>query len=237
MVEATGSTSKQISTGNTELDKKLGGGIPGGSLTFIEGASDSGKSVLSQQLIWGSLKNDCRVTLLTTENTVKSFIRQTDSLNLNVLDNCLLGRFRVYPIKASRAKNGTGKALEALIDAVYTQRDQDMVVVDSLTSFITQASTDDVIAFFEECKSLCNADMSIVLVFHTYAFEPSLLVRLSSLCDAHLRLSTEIMGTKLMKILEVCKIRGAQKATGDVASFDVEPGWGMRIIPFSKARA
>ena len=45
-----------VATGQPELDKKLGGGIPLGSLTLLEGQSGSGKSVMSQQLIWGSLQ-------------------------------------------------------------------------------------------------------------------------------------------------------------------------------------
>ncbi|MCH8206378.1 MAG: hypothetical protein IH956_05180, partial [Chloroflexi bacterium] len=44
-------TVKVVSTGNVEIDKKMGGGIPVGSMTLIEGESDSGKSVLSQQMI------------------------------------------------------------------------------------------------------------------------------------------------------------------------------------------
>ena len=36
---------KIISTGHPEIDKKLGGGLPIGSLTLIEGQSDAGKSV------------------------------------------------------------------------------------------------------------------------------------------------------------------------------------------------
>ena len=50
-----------ISTGIDDIDKKLGGGIPIGSLTLIEGQSGSGKSVLSQQFTWGSLWGDHRV--------------------------------------------------------------------------------------------------------------------------------------------------------------------------------
>ena len=54
----TGDTKKRsISSGNLELDKKMGGGIPEGSLTLIEGQSDSGKSVLVQQLTWGALQD------------------------------------------------------------------------------------------------------------------------------------------------------------------------------------
>jgi flagellar protein FlaH len=56
------------------------------------------------------------------------------------------------------------------------------------------------------------------------------------MCDAHLRLRIEEMGDRLMKVLEVAKVRGADKNTGNIVSFDVEPGWGMRIIPISKAK-
>ena len=57
---------KRITTGNTELDKKLGGSIPLGSLTMIEGQSDSGQSVCNQQRISGSLRVGLRITELTT---------------------------------------------------------------------------------------------------------------------------------------------------------------------------
>jgi flagellar protein FlaH len=38
-------------------------------------------------------------------------------------------------------------------------------------------------------------------------------------------------------VLEVAKVRGAEKTTGNIISFDVEPGLGMRIIPVSSAKA
>jgi flagellar protein FlaH len=63
------------------------------------------------------------------------------------------------------------------------------------------------------------------------------IVRLRSMCDAHLRLRIEEVGDKLVKVLEVAKVRGAAKATGNIVSFNVEPGMGMRIIPVSKAKA
>jgi len=45
-----------LSTGNSEIDKKIADGIPLGSLTLIEGENDTGKSVLTQQIIWGAMK-------------------------------------------------------------------------------------------------------------------------------------------------------------------------------------
>ncbi len=235
--DAVEARAKAISTGNEEIDKKLGGGIPKGSLVHIEGAADSGKSVLTQQLIWGSLREGCLVSVLTTEHTVKSLMRQMDSLNLEVVDYCLLGRLKVYPVKAMKSKSGTDRALAALLNAVVAQNKRHLVIIDSLTSFIAHSTMEQVISFFEECKMYCNDGITIVIVTHSYAFTDATLVRISSMCDALLRLTLDNLGDRLMKILEVAKVRGAQKHTGNIVSFDVEPGWGMRIIPFSKAKA
>ena len=228
---------KSISTGNSELDKNLGGGIPMGSLMLVEGQSDSGKSVLLQQFTWGSLRDSFKVSVLTTEDTVKSFIRQMASLDKDIIDYLLLNRLKIYQVKASQVKNSSEQSLDRLLEALKRQRGMDFVVVDSVTSFIAHSSTEDVISFFEECKSLCDEGMTVALVAHSYAFSADILVRISSMCDAHLRLTLDKMGEKLLKVMEVAKIRGAAQSTGNITSFDILPGLGMKIIPFSKARA
>ncbi len=44
------------------------------------------------------------------------------------------------------------------------------------------------------------------------------------------------MGQKLVHMMEVTKIRGADKTTGSIISFEVEPGWGMRLVPINKVK-
>ncbi|HWO73900.1 MAG TPA: flagellar accessory protein FlaH, partial [Dehalococcoidia bacterium] len=78
---------------------------------------------------------------------------------------------------------------------------------------------------------------ALILTMHSYASNEQLLTRIRSMCDAHLRLRVEEVGTQLVKVLEVAKIRGAAKSTGNIISFDVEPNLGMRIIPVTKAKA
>ncbi len=68
------------------------------------------------------------------------------------------------------------------------------------------------------------------------AFEEDMLARTRSLCDARFRLRLEQVGDSMIKILEVLKVRGAERPTGDVVSFDIEPKLGMRIIPLAKAK-
>lgn len=224
-----------VSTGNIEIDTKMGGGIPLGSLTLIEGDSHSGKSVLAQQMIWGSLHDGFQVSLFTTENTVKSLIKQMQSLSLDVLDFLLLRKLQVYPMSVARLNEG---AVSSLLQAIKeeSQRNGDLVFVDALTPCIVASSEVEVLGYFEECKKLCSAGMTIISIIHSHAVNRDLLVRITSLCDAHLRLRTEEVGDRLVKAMEVAKVRGASKNTGNIVSFEIEPGWGMRIIPISKAR-
>jgi flagellar protein FlaH len=76
-----------------------------------------------------------------------------------------------------------------------------------------------------------------MLTVHSYAVNDQLLMRIRSICDAHLRLRVEEVGEKLVKALEVCKIRGAAKVTGNIVNFDIEPHIGIRIIPITRAKA
>ncbi len=224
---------KLISTGNSDLDSKMGGGVPLGSLTLIEGDSGAGKSVLAQQLVHGCLAEGYRVAIFSSENTVKSLVRQMRSLNLDIMDYVLLGNLRIYPTETS----GLGKlAPAALTKAIKQEKGCGMVFIDSLTSSIPQSSDKEVLGFFEESKRLCGDGLTLFAVIHSHGLSRELLTRIRSLCDAHLRLRTEEVGSKLVKMLEVTKVRGAEQPTGSIVSFEVEPGWGIRVIPINKVR-
>jgi len=64
---------------------------------------------------------------------------------------------------------------------------------------------------------------------HADVFSDSALGRMISICDVYLRLRIATAGDRLVKRLEVNKVRGASKVTGRIIAFDVEPGVG--IVP------
>ena len=227
---------KIIETGNDELDKKMGGGIPTQSLTLIEGEPDAGKSVLTQHMVWGSLKNHLSVSAFTTENTTRSLINQMQSLNLDILDYFLLSRLRIYPLDAKRMNQTLHGTILPMIGRCM-KAGVDLVTLDSLTYYATQSTVDEVISFFQECKTYADKGLSVVCSAHSYAFDENSLSRVSAMCDAHLRLRKETMGSRMINILEVAKVRGAAMKTGNIISFDVEPGLGIKVIPFAKAKA
>jgi archaeal flagellar protein FlaH len=226
-----------ISTGHSEINKKLGGGIPVKSLVLIEGQSDAGKSVLCQQMTWGSLNNGTKTVMFSTENTVRSLISQMDSLGLDVLPHLLMGNLKIFPIKQSDLQGNAHDTFQKILGAIDKNQKFELFIVDSLTPIVTQSTGDMVLNYFEKCKLFCDNGKTIINVAHTYAFEQDFLVRVRSVCDAHLRLMIERVGDKLVKTMEVAKIRGAQQSTGNVLSFDVEPAIGIKIMPVSRAKA
>jgi archaeal flagellar protein FlaH len=227
-----------ILTGIRDVDEKLGGGIPVGSLALIEGHSDAGKSVLCQHLTFGSLEcSDLSVAYYTTENTVKSLITQMDSLNLFTLDHFLLDRLSIYPLTIRGDDENTERRFRLLLNHFdKLPGHYKLIIVDSITLLVAHSDQVSNVDFFSACKNLCDKGRTIILVAHSYAFDEEVLSRSRSLCDAHFRIRLEQMGDRLVKILEVLKVRGADRPTGDVVTFEVEPKVGMRIIPMSKAR-
>lgn len=228
---------KIISTGHPEIDKKMGGGLPIGSLTLIEGQSDAGKSVLCQQMIWGSLKSNYKVIVFTSENSAKSLIKQMDSLGLGILDYLLLGKIKVFNMRPSEIKLNASKTLETILESVGNNSSYQLIILDSLTPIVSGTNDGELLSYFERCKQFCDQNRTIINVLHTYAVNNDILIRLRSACDAHLKLTIEKIGDKLVKTLEVSKIRGAAQTTGNIVTFEVEPEVGMKIMPLSRAKA
>lgn len=226
-----------ISTGNPEFDKKMGGGLPGSSLTLIEGQSDAGKSVLAQQLIWGGLQGGLRVALYTSENTTRSLLSQMSSLSLDITDFFLMGRINIYTIPPALTEEQAHSAFQMLLRHIGQLRGFDIIVVDSLTTFVSQVGEHETLTFFTACKDFCDDGKALMFTMHSYAFSEQMFIRIRSICDAHLRLRVEEVGDQLVKVLEVAKVRGAEKSTGNIITFEVEPNLGMRIVPITKAKA
>ena len=227
-----------ITTGNPELDKKMAGGIPEGSLTLIEGQSQAGKSVLTQQLVWGALGDGRRVAYYTTENTVHSLLRQMKSLNQDITDFFLCGRVNIYPMRSAPTEDEARAMLRAALDHMTRMtEDRELLAFDSLSVFVTNIPEQETLSFFMQVKDLCDQNKTLFLTMHSYAFTEAMFIRIRSICDAYLRLRVGEIGTQLLKEMEVSKVRGADQGTGNVIAFDVEPGLGMRIIPMTRAKA
>ena len=132
----------------------------------------------------------------------------------------------------------TGASLpEFALEVERLPKKYNIIFVDAITNLASSSPEQAILGFFSSCKRLCSNGKSMILVAHSSAFDEGMLTRLRSLCDAHLRLYVENVRGKQVRIMEVSKVHNADLATGNVVSFTVEPGIGMRIVPMAQAKA
>jgi flagellar protein FlaH len=146
-------------------------------------------------------------------------------------------RINIYPIQSAPSEEEARRQLQSVLKHMAKMTERDILVFDSLSVFVSNIPEQDTLTFFTAAKNFCDDNKTLLLTMHSYAFGEPMFVRLRSICDAYLRLRVREIGTQLLKELEVAKIRGADRATGNVIAFDVEPSIGMRIIPITKAKA
>lgn len=230
-----------LRTGNAELDRVVGG-IPFPSLTLIEGENDSGKSVLAQHIAFGGLIDGYKVRYITTETTVKSLLKQMSEITLDVTSEFLKGNFNitVLHVKGISWNEVLAKYyLKSILYYIINKGKADIIIIDSLTYIATHSNVNDLLLFFSELRNFIDTNRIIgIVTIHPYAFSNDLLVRIRSICDGHILLSIKTLPNKeVVRSLEVAKLKGAKKSTGNIVFFNVDPAFGIKVIPISQVKA
>jgi flagellar protein FlaH len=184
------------------------------------------------------MKQGLCVDLYSTEMTAKSFLSQMESMSLDVSDYFAWGYVKLFPLHMvgfKWTKEEMDGILEHIIEHIRGSKAQ-VIIIDSLTMFTEYTTQGTILTFLTNCKNLVDHGKTILITLHTYAFQEDTLIRIRSICDAHLYMKKTLIGDKYVMVMEVVKVRGARKTTGNLVSFEVHPGYGMKIIPISMAK-
>lgn len=238
-------TANAITTGIREIVEVLGGGIREGSLVLLEGEAKSGKSVLSQYMAYYVLRSrESAVACYTVDNDAEALIAQMDSLSLFVRQDFVTDRLRIYPMASTDTEEEADESLRVLIKHIADLPERfKLVTVDSITPFMTPVSPVSKFDFLQECKELCARDRTIILIVDSHAFEGKMLSRAYAMSDYYLRLRSKDMmldagqmDTRVVKILQVTKLGGAERQAQEDLSFEIKPKVGIQILPFVKVK-
>jgi flagellar protein FlaH len=234
------SVARYIRAMNPELDRKIGElRIP--FLCLIEGPNDSGKSVLTQQYVYGALKCGFKTLYITTESGIRGLLKSMDEISLSVTEYYLKGLLQIYELHVKDLEWDealSSRFLELILNTIKLREYFDLYVIDSLTYLVTRAKEDDILNFFTEARNIIEEkNKSIIITAHPYAFNEEMLVRMRSISDVHFILQVKEIGDRIVKLLQVPKLKGAVKQTSITLSFDVDPAFGIKVLPFSRARA
>ncbi|MFH0817074.1 MAG: ATPase domain-containing protein [Candidatus Micrarchaeota archaeon] len=213
-----------------ELDKKLGGGFPNGSLVLIDGEHGSGKSVLLQRIAYGLLENGYGVTYLSTQFTTRDFISQTYSLNFPILPYLASNKLlfiSVYPLISETKK---GDFFFTKLMETRELYNNDILIIDTLSSIIKYNKDDqrltDLIGFF---KRITGTGKTIALAVNSSDLNEDTLSVLRS--SAHIYISTKqkTVGDKIKQSIVVNKYLSAQEPYTTITNFRIVPKIGFII--------
>lgn len=230
-----------IRMGTGELDRLLGG-IPMPSMNLLEGENDTGKSVFAQDVAWGALTSGLTVRYVTTEMTVQSLVSQMESISFLAKPHFILGKFKITAFHAKGINWDEAIAsnyLSVILNFIKKKGDANLVIFDSLTYIATHSSEKDLLNFLSELRNYVDQRGRCVFVtIHPFAFDNNLLIRIRSICDGHMVFKVKTLpSNETARTLEVLKLRGAAKATNNLCTFKVEPGIGIRVLPFTQVKA
>jgi len=230
-----------LSTGNEELDLRLGGGIPFPSLMLIEGDHGTGKSVLALQFTYGALRAGLRTYVCSTEALVKGYLAQAKKLSYDLYDFFIKGKLKIIPIHmegVAWAKELAKYLLTALSKYMtVTKAEYDVFVIDTFSVLAVYSDMSSILNFLTEVRTITGEGKLIIMTLHPKGLPEDASLRLKSICDGYFRLSLRDVGGKSVKVMEVIKLRGAPSSLDATVVFDVEPAFGIKIIPIGLAKA
>lgn len=229
-----------IYTSNYELDRRIGG-IPIPTLLLIEGDNNSGKSVFIQQIVYGALKSGHRVLYITTENTTVSLLNQMESLSYKVKQYFTVGLLNIFTIHVkgiSWSEEISKLYLKILLSIFKNKNNYTVFAVDSLSYIVVHSTEKAILEFFTNVRNIVDKQKkSILFTLHQHAISQELLVRVRSICDADINLYVKEVRDRVLRFININKLRGATKATNTIIGFEVDPAFGIKVIPFSYAKA
>jgi len=230
-----------LSTGNEELDMRLGGGIPVPNLLSIEGGHGTGKSLLAQQLAYGAAKAGKHVIYVTTESGVKELVMQTKKLSLDMTDEFLKGLIRIMPAHMEGvrwAKKVARDLLHVLGNYMARVKDEyDVFIVDSFSVLAVYTDASVVLDFLTRARTLVREGKLIILTIHPSVLPDEIMIRIRAISDSYIKLDFAEVGGRLIKVMKVVKLRGATGPVDSTIAFDVDPAFGIKVVPLAFAKA
>ena len=232
---------ESISTGNEEVDRQFGGGLPTPSLILIEGDHGTGKSSVVAQFMRGLLNANKRVLFITTESGIKEYIEKMKMITYDFGKDFIQNKLSIMPVNVdgvSWSKEQSKLLLPVIGKFISVNAKKSQVaIIDSLSALTMYSDTDTTLDFFTKCKNFVSRGMTIIITMHPKAVPDEVALRVRSTCDGYMRITPMSIAGKSVKVMEVVKLIGSSSQVSSQFSFDVDQSFGIKIVPLSMANA
>lgn len=211
--------------------ERFGQEIPDGSFIFLEGKEGAGKSIFCQRFGYSFLTQGHTCTYISTQYSVKSFLRQTASVGYDTRKYLMSGKLFFISTEVTLAEP---KPKHTFLDALTTTKkifDPEIIFIDSLSTLLNESLNKnnivDLTSFFNRLK---GSGKIIMVTANPNDWDKELHSTFQMNCDIHYRVAHENMpGIGLVYKFYIEKFNGARNRYEPTTTFKVQPGAGLTI--------
>jgi len=217
--------------------QRFGQAIPDGSLVFLEGEEGAGKSIFCQRFCYSFLKNGHTCSYVSTQFTIKSFLRQTSSVGYDVKEYLMKGKLFFISTQVTLAETLPKKTFFEKLVTCKKLFEPEVIFIDSLSTLLSESLNNnnlvDLISFFNR---LLGSGKILFVTANPKEWDEEIHNTFRMISDVHFAVTIETKpGLGIVHNIYLKKFNGARNRYETVTTFSVRPGVGLTIETSSVA--
>ena len=216
---------------NDGFAQRFGNAIPDGSLVFIEGEEGTGKSVLSMRFCKSILQNGHTASYVSTQFTIKSFLRQAASIGYDVRKYLMTGKLFFISTEVMLAET---LPKSTFLDGLLTCKklfDPDVIFIDSISTLLNKSlNIDNLVDLTNFFNRLTGSGKIIMMSGNPNEWPADVHNSLKMISDVHFKITRETApGIGIVHNIYLEKFNGATQRYEPLTTFSVKPNTGLAI--------
>jgi flagellar protein FlaH len=134
---------------------------------------------------------------------------------------------------SSTSKDILGLILNHMVESIEKY---DVYVVDSFSLPIEGSKLEDIANFLTTAKRVVDRGKQVILTIHPGKLVEPIYVTLKAVADGYIVLKNVEMGGRALKAMDIIKMKGVPTVFDNVITFDVDPAFGIKLVPMALAK-
>ncbi|MEM4625110.1 MAG: ATPase, partial [Thermosphaera sp.] len=85
-------------------------------------------------------------------------------------------------------------------------------------------------------KKIVDKGKLVILTIHPEGLSESLHAGLKAIADGYIELKNVEMGGRALKVMNIIKLKGVPTTFENTITFDVDPAFGIKLVPMALAK-
>ncbi len=211
------------------LADSLGAKLPNRSIYIVQGGVGTGKSLISQRMVFGLVENDAKVLVITTELTTRGWVEQMESIGYFITERIRSGQLIVLSRYGTIADTDPEVGLIDVITCDAASK-ADVIIIDTASSIMPFIeSNSDRVNLIQQLRKITSQGRSIMLCIDPDEMDSQMVHNLRANSEVVLDMETTVIGGDIKRNIKVTRFLRAAGPIQTGIGWRVEPSMGFIV--------